>query len=265
MSDLTGEWALILGCSSGFGEATSRELARRGVNIMGVHFDSRSEMDRIDELVDDLESNGVEVKFYNKNAASDDTRETVLNDLSDRINHNKPVKVLLHSIAFGTLLPFISTDSDEETVDPKQMDMTLEVMAHTVVYWAQDMVKNGLLGEGSRIFAMTSAGGHKAWPGYGAVSAAKAALEAHIRQLTVELGEIGATANCIQAGVTDTPALRKIPGHERMLEHAQETNPTGRTTTPTDVAELIGLLAQDESRFVSGNVIRCDGGEDISR
>ena len=75
-----------------------------------------------------------------------------------------------------------------------------------------------------------------AMPHYGAVSAAKASLEAHIRQLAMELGPMGITSNAIKAGVTDTPALRKIPGNVGMLDAARRKNPTGRLTTPEDVA-----------------------------
>ena len=67
------------------------------------------------------------------------------------------------------------------------MDMTLDVMAHSLVYWVQDVLQAGLMGPGSHVFAMTSAGGHRIWPSYGAVSAAKSALESHCRQLAVEL------------------------------------------------------------------------------
>jgi NAD(P)-dependent dehydrogenase (short-subunit alcohol dehydrogenase family) len=268
MSEIEGDWALILGSSSGFGEATSRALAREGVNIAGVHFDRKSEMDRINELIEDLENEGVQVEFFNQNAASEDTRDDVVGFLGENIGSDQQLRVLMHSLAFGTLVRFVEdvgSDDDEDTITPKQMDMTLDVMAHTLVYWTQDVVGAGLMDEGSRIYAMTSAGGHKAWPNYGAVSAAKAALEAHIRQLTVELGDRGITANAIQAGVTDTPALRKIPGHEKMLEHARETNPSGRMTEPEDVAKTIAMLSQPDSQFVTGNVIRCDGGEDITR
>ena len=61
---------------------------------------------------------------------------------------------------------------------------------------------------------MTSAGGTRVLPFYGAVSAAKAALESHVRQLALELAPRGVTVNAIRAGVTDTPALRKIPGSD---------------------------------------------------
>src|SRR5439155_1274446 len=81
-----------------------------------------------------------------------------------------------------------------------------------------------------------SSGGARVLPQYGPVSAAKAALESHIRQLASELAPRGITANSIRAGVTDTPALQKIPGHETIKEVARRRNPSGRLTTPEDVA-----------------------------
>lgn len=111
---------------------------------------------------------------------------------------------------------------------------------------------------------MTSAGGHRVWPSYGPVSAAKAALESHIRQIALELAPMGITANSIQAGVTETPALAKIPGHEEMVASAKRGNPSGRLTTPQDVADAIAVLALPGTHWMTGNVIRVDGGEDIT-
>ena len=103
-------------------------------------------------------------------------------------------------------------------------------MGHSLVYWVQDCLRAGLFDWGGRIFAMTSAGGTRAIPNYGPVSAAKAILEAHIRQLALELAPAGITANAILAGVTDTPALRLIPGHEKLMEIARQRNPHKRLT-----------------------------------
>ena len=89
--------------------------------------------------------------------------------------------------------------------------MTVDVMAHSLLYWVRDVFEAGLFGRGSRLYAMTSEGAILAVPTYGAVSTAKAALEAHIRQLALELMPHGITVNGIRAGVTDTPALRRIP------------------------------------------------------
>jgi NAD(P)-dependent dehydrogenase (short-subunit alcohol dehydrogenase family) len=258
------EWALVLGASSGFGGATAVELARAGMNIFGVHLDRQATMPAVQQVIKDIKHTGREAVFYNINAADAIKRAETLDEIQERFGphggHN--VRVLMHSLAFGTLKPFIGKKA-EDTVTQAQMEMTIDVMANSLVYWAQGLIHRGLMKRGGRIFAMTSSGGHTALPAYGAVSAAKAALESHIRQLAMELGHLGITANAIMAGVTDTPALRKIPGNVDMLRIARAKNPGGRLTTPEDVAKAIALLADDTAFWVSGNVIGVDGGEDI--
>jgi NAD(P)-dependent dehydrogenase (short-subunit alcohol dehydrogenase family) len=96
------------------------------------------------------------------------------------------------------------------------------------------------------------------------VSAAKAALEAHTRQLALELAPLGITVNTIRAGVTDTPALRKIPGSVEMIESAERRNPNRRLTTPEDVARALVVLADPDTHWITGNVIGVDGGEEIA-
>ena len=102
-------------------------------------------------------------------------------------------------------------------------------------------------------------------PTYGAVSAAKAALESHVRQLALEFGHrrTGITVNAIQAGITMTPALMKVPVHRQIIELMERRNPTGRMTTPQDVANAIMGLASGEFDGVNGAVIPVDGGESI--
>lgn len=256
---LAGEWALILGSSSGFGAACALELARQGVNIFGVHLDRRNTMPQVEALIADLEGLGVKAVFYNINAADEEKRGQAIANMAEVLGAQK-IKILIHSLAFGTLKPYIG---EAKPLTTKQMDMTLDVMAHSLVYWTQGLVDGGLMGQGGRIFAMTSSGDARVIPSYGPVSAAKAALEAHIRQLAVELAPQGITANSLRAGVTDTPALRKIPGSDRLLEGAAERNPSGRLTTPEDVAGAVVALSGPGTDFITGNVIGVDGGEDI--
>ena len=109
------------------------------------------------------------------------------------------VRVLLHSLAFGTLKPFI-TKSPADAIAKSHMEMTLDVMANSLVYWVQDLVARQLMGRGGRIFAMTSAGGARVWSTYGAVSAAKAALESQYSPVDSGAGPLGITANAIMAG-----------------------------------------------------------------
>jgi enoyl-[acyl-carrier protein] reductase III len=260
----SNEWALVLGASSGFGAATALELAKHGMNIFGVHLDRQATMPNVQNLIKEIKHTGAKAVFYNINAADLIKQDETLDDIQEQFGNDssQTVKVLLHSLAFGTLKPFISKKS-EETLTPAQMEMTVNVMAHSLVYWVQGLISRNLMKRGGRIFGMTSSGGHTVMPYYGAVSAAKASLESHIRQLAMELGPMGITANSIMAGVTDTPALRKIPGNLGMLSVARGKNPSGRLTTPEDVAKVIMLLSTDEALWISGNVLGVDGGEDI--
>jgi NAD(P)-dependent dehydrogenase (short-subunit alcohol dehydrogenase family) len=255
MSDLQGQWALILGASSGFGEATSLELARRGMNVRGVHLDRKQTFPNAERIVAEIRKAGSEALFSNVNAADEARRKEVLDGLE-----GKTVRVFLHSLAFGTLKPFLA-DSPDDRIQKPQMEMTLDVMAHTLVYWVQDLWARKMLARGSRIFAMTSAGSSRIWTSYGAVSAAKAALESHIRQLAFEFAPHGVAVNAIRAGVTDTPALRKIPGHEEMIKGTLDRHPARRLTTPQDVARAIATLAASDVDWLTANVIGVDGAE----
>ena len=259
----TNHWALILGASSGFGEATARALAQDGYNIFGVHLDRRSAQPHIDAIKADVAAAGGHAVFFNVNAAAEEKRTKVLDQLSEHLGEGERVQVLLHSIAFGTLKPLVD-DEPKQRIEKMAMDMTLDVMANSLVYWAQELIGRKLMVEGGRIFAMTSAGSRVIWRSYGAVSAAKSALESHCRQLAVELGPHGITANAILAGVTDTPALRKIPGHEAMMEQARARHPRGRLTRPEDVAAAIALLCRPAAHWITGNTILVDGGETIA-
>ena len=258
-------WALTLGASSGFGEAASLALARAGLNIFGIHLDRKATLGNVERIVGEIKSLGRDAVFFNVNAADPDKRvETAahMERVLDERGEAGALRVLLHSLAFGTLKPFVA-DPMKDAVNQAQMDMTLDVMAHSLVYWTQEVVARGLMTRGGRVYAMTSSGSTRVLPFYGPVSAAKAALESHIRQLATELAPRGITANAIRAGVTDTPALQKIPGHEAIVAAAKSRNPSGRMTTTEDVARALVVLSHPDTYWITGNVIGVDGGEDI--
>jgi len=255
------DWALILGVSSGFGAAAARELAKNNINIYGVHLDRKSAIKNINSLKDELKENNIDVVFKNASATDENTRLEVINELNELSNIR--VKIFLHSLAFGALKP-VFDETLKSSLNQKQVEMTLNVMASSLIYWSQDLFYANLLKKGSQIFAMTSSGGHRQWKAYGAVSAAKAALESYCRQIAIELGRHSIACNALQAGVTDTPALRKIPGNDMMIENTLKINPSKRLTIPQDLASIISLIGLSEKTWMTGNTIRVDGGEDIT-
>lgn len=262
MSDdaLKGSWTLVLGASSGIGAAVARGLARRGAHVLGVHFDTAAGHDGVAELVEELRGYGGTVEFHNANAASRSVRAELTERLGE-LAAERGVRVLLHSLAFGTLAPYLRGTDDQAPVEARQLTMTLDVMAHSLVYWTQDLYAAKLLHPGAKVFAMTSAGTARVSANYGPVSAAKSALEAHVRQLAVELAPDGVAVNAIRAGVTRTRSLERIPEHPELLERARAGNPHGRLTTPEDVAEVVTHLSLLDSSWLTGNVLGVDGGE----
>ena len=251
------EYALILGVSSGIGRACALELASKGLNIIGLYM--RKPKSIIEELNNELQSHHIDVKLIKMNACNYDKMESLL---SGDTFKNMKIKTFIHSLAFGSMKPFISKDEDKR-LHKKNIDMTLDVMANSLIYWTQSLYQNDLLISGSQIIGMTSSGGRRQWDSYGAVSMSKAALESACRQLAIELAKDNIAVNTIQAGVTDTPALRKIPGNEDMITRTLEINPSKRLTTPEDIAQVVSLIGLSNSTWMTGNVIRVDGGEDI--
>ena len=255
------EWVLILGGSTGHGGATAKRLAQDGYGIIAFHFDRGEVKQLAEELKTEInEITGGRCHYFNTNAAAVETMDEYIPRISE-ITGGNPVKLLLHSIAFGTTTNFFG----DNPVTQKQMDMTVHVMGNSLLYWTQKLYDAKLLGEGSRVLGLTSEGNYVAMEGYGPVSVAKMAMEAIIRQIGWELGQFGITANAVQAGVTPTRALTKITDNwKTWVENTKKRNPMHRTTTPEDIANTISLLLRPEADFINCSIIYCDGGESRS-
>ncbi len=255
---MKNKWAIILGCSTGHGAATAKQLASEGLGIIGFHLDRGSIKKDALKLEEEIGSlNGSRVKFWNENAADKEVMFDKIKDIKDLVKDGE-VKLLMHSIAFGSTTNFF----EPTPVLQRQMDMTQHVMAHCLIYWTQALLDNNLLKPESRILGLTSEGSYKAMEGYGPVGVAKASLEAVVRQIGWELGKKGITANTIQAGITPTRALTKISDNwEEWVEKTKDRNPMKRVTKPEDVAGLVSLLMSNKANFVNCSTIFCDGGE----
>ncbi len=252
------DWVLLLGGSTGHGAATAKRLAKDGYGIIAFHFD-RGEAKKIAEetIAEVNETTDGRCHYFNTNAAAVETMDAYIPKIKE-ITDGQPIKLLLHSIAFGTTTNFFG----EKPVTQKQMDMTVHVMGNSLLYWTQKLFATDLLRKGSRVMGLTSEGNYLAMEGYGPVSVAKLAMESIIRQIGWELGQYGITANAVQAGVTPTRALTKITDRwEDWVESTKKRNPMKRTTTPEDIAGTISMLLKPEADFINCSIIYCDGGE----
>lgn len=262
------QWAIILGGSSGFGLAAVEKLAAHGMNIAALYRETgaadRLLKERFATLTASLE---VRIDAYNLNALEPASRESFIQQFAARAARRHSVRLLLHSIARGNLKPLAGApESDRRTPETdiltqEDIRFTTYAMSTSLLDWARLLLKEGHFQPDARIIGLTSEGAHKYWEGYAAVSIAKSTLESLVTYMAVELGKYGLKTNLIQAGISDTPSLKRIPDSERLLELATRRNPLGRTTRPEDVAGAIYLLCLDEASWINGSIIPVDGGE----
>ncbi|MEJ1221825.1 SDR family oxidoreductase [Sediminicola sp. 1XM1-17] len=254
-------WALILGGSSGLGLATAKKLAGHGFNILVVHRDRKIDFQTIENEFRSIALNKIKLKSYHIDATNLERRTATIKEIYEEMGQNGKVKVLVHSIAKGNLKPMQSADGT--ALSNQDFHLTIDAMAISLYDWTKALVGADLFAEDARIVSFTSEGNSKAWENYAAVSAAKAALEAITRNIALEFAPKGIKANCVQAGITLTNSFHMIPGSEKLEENALKRNPSGRLTTAEDVANAVYLLTMDEAKWITGTVLKVDGGESL--
>ena len=224
-----------------------------------MHRTRRSKLADFNQGCEEFRKSGIKVQDFNIDALKAENAQQVLDFLTEQ---NAKVRLLLHSIAKGNLKPLVISE-ETKNLSTTDFTLTIEAMAISLYTWADAVIKSGLFSPQGTILAFTSEGSTKPAPSYAAVSAAKATLEALVRSMAFEYAPLGITANCIQAGVTDTESLQMIPGSDALKEQALMRNPFKRLTVPEDVANAVYLLTKDEAKWINGTVLKVDGGEHL--
>ena len=260
-----GEWAIILGGSSGFGFAAVEKLARHGMHIAVLYRETAAAERVVKEKFARLAAaSGVTVLPFNSNALDATARASFIGEFMATAGRKHCVRLLMHSIARGNLKPLVAGEpggDTHEALSIEDIQLTAYAMSASLLDWARLLLKEEFFRQDARIIGLTSAGAHKFWEGYAAVSIAKASLESLTTYMAVELGRYGLRTNLIQAGVTETPSLKRIPSSRQLIELSTARSPLGRMTKPEDVAGVVYLLCTDEAAWINGAVIHVDGGE----
>ena len=210
-------------------------------------------METINQEFSSLKNGNIQFLSLNKDALNLQHQQDIVAEFKTALGADGKIRCLLHSIAKGNLKPMIGNESASLSTD--DFSITLQAMAISLYDWTKLIFDENIFAKDARILAFTSEGSTKPINHYGAVSAAKAALE---------FAPFGFRSNCIQAGVTDTRSLQMIPGSEEIKEYTKKRNPFKRLTMPEDVANVVSLLCQDEASWINGCVIPVDGGEHLS-
>ncbi len=254
-------FALILGGSKGLGLATAKKLARHGYALMIVHRDRKADLPAIDKEFKEIKAYGNGLYSYNADAILPESRANLVAEICDQIPAGAKISVMVHSIAKGNLKPMGA--DPVKSLGVSDFQVTLNAMAFSLYDWTRALISADVFGKDVRILSFTSEGSSRTTSGYAAVSAAKAALEAITKSIALEFAPLGIRANCIQAGVTETESFARIPGSEKIKKYALSRNPNNRLTLPEDVANVAYLLCSPEAAWITGTVVKADGGESL--
>ena len=240
--------ALITGGARGIGRATAIKLAKAGVDVAIVYFNSS---DEATQLVAEIQSLGRKAIAIQANVAEEKSVQSLFEQFTP---HFDRLDFLISNAASGVLKPALQMST-------KHWRWCLETNALALNHLVRAGVS--LMPPGSRVIALSSLGAIRAIPNYAFIGASKAALEALVRSLSLELAENGISVNTISAGVVDTDALKYFPNREQLLEEYQAHALGGRPLTPDDVADAIYLLCLPEAAMIRGQTIFVDQGYHI--
>lgn len=237
--------ALVTGASRGIGRATAVELARRGYDLVLNYLRNDEEAQQTLRLV---EAEGARGWLVAANVGEPEEIKALFQEVA----LHQPLEVVVHNAALGTFKNLFQ-------IRPNQLELAFRVNVFALL-WLAKAALPFLKERGGKIITVSSLGSQRVVPYYGIVGPSKAALEAMVRYLALELKPQGITVNAVSGGLIDTDALHAFPDWEGMAREAVERTPAGRLGQPEDIARVIGCLTEKSMDWVCGQIIQADGG-----
>ncbi len=234
-----GASVLVTGGSRGIGKAIALRFASVGARRVAIGY---MRGDRAaEETASELTELGAEPILVRGNVASQ--------RIADEVTTLGPLDVLVHAAATGVIRPALETED-------KHWDWTISANARALLSLTRAAAPS--MPAGASIIGISSLGSSRVLDNYTLVGVSKAALEALVRYLAVELAP-GIRVNAVSAGVVETGALEHFPNKEAMLEMGKR-NPARRIVSPEDVAAAVTFLCSPEAEMIRGQTLVIDGG-----
>ena len=228
-------WALVTGGSGDIGRAVCLRLARDGYDVVLTTFRA---VEAAEEVAEKVRAEGRAARVLRSHLGRPGAAAALAEECG-------PVDVLVSNAASGVLKPVAE-------LDEKAFDWSMGVNARPLLSLVAALRPRAAV-------AMSSPGSTRTLPAYAAVGASKAALEALVRYLAVELAP-ATRVNAVSAGVVDTRALTHFPDREGLLAAAEARTPMARLVVPEDVANAVAWLVSAEASMVNGHTLVLDGG-----
>jgi enoyl-[acyl-carrier protein] reductase III len=240
-----GKSVLVTGGSRGIGRGIALRFAELGAARVGVSY---LRNDRAaGETAEELRALGAEPVLLRGNIG-DPNKVAALAEEAGELD------VVVSNAATGVIRPALE-------IEEKHWDWTLNANARALLTLTRHAVPR--MRPGASIVAISSLGSTRVLDDYVVVGVSKAALEALVRYLAVELAPRGIRVNAVSAGLVETGALEYFNQRDEMLEYYKRRTPAGRLVGPRDVADAVCFLASPEADMIRGQTLVVDGGYSV--
>ena len=254
MAELEGKVALVTGSGRGIGRAIALELAREGADVVVNFFRNRDPAEETAALIRDLGRSALVVRA---NVGDLGQLTGMFAEIDAAFGG---LDLLIHNAASGYNRPVMEQK-------PRGWEWTMNINARSLLFGAQEAARRMTDRGGGAIVAISSLGSQRVIPDYITVGTSKAAIEALVRYLGVELAPLGINVNAVSPGIVETDALKHFEtfrdGGDSLLETVRDQTPVRRLCSPEDVARVVRFLCTADARMICGQTIIMDGGHSL--
>ena len=240
---LNGKTALVTGASRGIGRAIALRLAEDGANVAVIYAGSA---DKAEAVVDEITALGVNAKAYRCNvadsAAVNETVKAVTNDLGK-------IDILVNNAG-------ITRDGLMLRMKDEDFDAVLDTNLKGAFNMIRACYSGFIRKKSGRIINISSVSGIMGNAGQANYSASKAGVIGLTKSVARELASRGITCNAVAPGFIQTDMTENLGDNNPLLNSI----PLGRMGKPEDIAAAVGFLASDSAAYITGEVLKVDGG-----
>ncbi len=240
---LNGKTALVTGASRGIGRAIALRLAEDGANVAVIYAGSA---DKAEAVVNEITALGVNAKAYRCNVADsatvNETVKAVTNDLGK-------IDILVNNAG-------ITRDGLMLRMKDEDFDAVLDTNLKGAFNMIRACYSGFIRKKSGRIVNISSVSGIMGNAGQANYSASKAGVIGLTKSVARELASRGITCNAVAPGFIQTDMTENLGDNNPLLNSI----PLGRMGKPEDIAAAVAFLASDSAAYITGEVLKVDGG-----